>query len=465
MLLAICMSINIYAQTVPITGTVVDENGQPLVGAGVKSKDGKAGTTSDVNGKFSIRVSVGTTLTISFIGYAPLDVKVADNQPLAIKLAPDAKSDLNEVIVIGYSTVKKATLTGSVAQVSGSEITATKNEDIINDLAGKLPGVRIQQNTSEPGAYSNTYDIRGYSYSGNNTPTQPLIIIDGVPQSSDVLQRMDPNDVETFSVLKDASAAVYGVQAANGVILVTTKKGKKGQLQITYNITATDQVVNNQPSEASPVDWMTLTNQMSLHNANNISGGGTLAFQPAQVAQYQNGTLAGTNWTAATMNKTAGEWTHNLTAAGGSDNTTYFLSFGYLTQNSFFVNDAENYQKYNFRTNIDSKITKRLTLSMQLAGTADTQNTPSVADWNIFGAMWRNAPINPVYLNNDPTLPANPGYNGYGGENSVSMVTPSQSGYGLNTNKKFQGGLSLTYDVPYIDGLKAKAFFNYNYLV
>jgi len=463
MLLALCMSINIYAQTVPVTGNVFDETGQPLVGAGVKVKGGKDAATTDVNGRFALKVPIGTTLTISYMGYNSADVQIVDIKPLTVKLTPNANSDLNEVVVIGYSTVKKATLTGSVAQVSNAEIETTKNEDIVNDLAGKLPGVRVQQNTGEPGAYNNTYDIRGFTYSGNGIVTPPLIIIDGVPQGQDVMQRLDPNDVETISILKDASAAVYGVQAANGVILVTTKKGKAGQLSISYNVTGTDQVVSDQPALASAVQWMTLTNEMSMHNAANISGGGVLIFQPSLIAQYQSGALQGTNWTAATMNKTAPEWNHSITASGGSDNIKYFLSFGYLDQDSFFVTDDENYTKYNFRSNIEAKITKRLTLTMQLAGVSDLQNAPSTGDNNVIDPMWRNAPINPVYLDNNPAYPANPGYNNYGFNNSVSEITPSQSGYTANTNKKFQGGVTLTYDVPYIDGLRAKAFFNYNY--
>jgi TonB-linked SusC/RagA family outer membrane protein len=459
-LLACCIATQIYAQKIPVTGKVLDETGQPLIGAIIKVDGTTDGAAADNDGNFKLSVAVGAHLTVTYLGYNAKNVVVTSDKSLTITMDVKTSSDLNEVVVIGYGTVKKATLSGSVSAVSGADILTTKNEDIVNSLAGKLPGVRIVQNTAEPGSYNNSYDIRGFSGSGSGgTVTPPLIIIDGVPQDQSVLQRMDPNDVESLSVLKDASAAVYGVQAANGVILVTTKKGTKGQVSISYNVTGTLQVVSQQPQETSAAQWMTLTNQMTEHNIN----GPVLTFPLATVAQYQNGTQQGTNWIAATMNKTAPEWTHSITANGGSDNVNYFVSFGYLNQDSFFINNAENYDKYNFRSNIDAKISKRLTLSMQLAGSSDAATSPSVADWNIFGSMWRNPPINPVYLNNDPSLPANPGYNGYGNTNSVSMVTPSQSGYTLNKNQKFQGGLSLTYDVPYIDGLKAKAFYNYNY--
>jgi TonB-linked SusC/RagA family outer membrane protein len=461
MLLAVLMSVNIYAQTVPtITGVVLDENGSPMTGAGVKIKNTTNGTSTDVDGKFSLKASIGSTLVFSFVGYDPSEIVVAGLQPLTVKMTPNGKSDLNEVVVIGYGTVKKATLTGSVAAVSGTDIVTTKTEDVINSLAGKLPGIRVVQNSAEPGTYNNTFDIRGFSASGSGgAVSPPLVIIDGVPQGQDVLQRLDPNDIDSFSILKDASAAVYGVQAANGVILVTTKRGKKGQISINYNVTAMQQVVNQQPQLTSAVQYLTLMNQMSMHNIN----APIQTFPQSLIDQYANGTLTGTNWIAATMNKTAPEWQHSLTASGGSDNVTYFLSFGYLDQSGFFVNNAENYQRYNFRSNVDAKITKRLTFSVQLAGGSDVQNTPSVADWNIFSNMWRNAPINPVYLDAAQTVLSNPTYNGYGNGNSVAQVTPSLSGYGLNKTNKFQGGVSLTYQVPGLDGLKAKAFFNYNY--
>jgi len=449
----------VNAQSIPIKGTVLDENDSPLIGATVKVKSDKTGAITDARGHFALNAPPGSVLVVSYVGYIPQEV-AASSLTLHIKLKPDGKSDLNEVVIVGYSTTKKATLTGAVSQISGADISTTKDENLFNSLAGKVAGMRIVQNTAEPGSYNNNYDIRGFSASGaGGSVAPPLIIIDGVPEDQSVLQRMDPNDIETFSILKDASAAVYGVHAANGVILVTTKKGKKGQVSISYDVTGMEQVVNKQPVETNAAQWMTLTNQMSMHNINNP----VLTFQPSQITQYANGTLPQTNWIDATMNKRAPEWKHNITAMGGSDNINYYLSFGYLQQDGFFINDAENYKKYNFRSNVDAKISKRLTFSMQLAGNSDVQITPSQADWTIFSNMWRNAPINPVYYNNDTSLPANPGYNGYGGSNSVSQVTPSQSGYGQNQNKKFQGSGILTYNVPGIEGLNAKAFYNYSY--
>lgn len=449
-------------QVITVQGQVTDEKGEPLPGVGVREKGTGNGIVTDISGKYTLKVSgPKSVLVFSFVGFATQEVAVKNQIVINIKLLP-RNSDLNEVVVIGYGTVKKATLTGAVAAVSGDEIRSTKNENIINSLAGKLPGIRITQNTAEPGSYNNTYDIRGFSASGSGgSVSPPLIIIDGVPQGQDVLQRLDPNDIDSFSILKDASAAVYGVQAANGVILVTTKKGSKGHVEINYNLTSMLQVVNQQPATTNAVQYLTLMDQQSMHNIDNP----VLTFPLSMIDQYKNGTLKGTDWVSATMNKTAPEWQHSLTASGGSDNVNYFLSFGYLNQDGFFVTNAENYKKYNFRSNIEAKITKRLTLNMQLAGISDVQNKPPGQTYAIFSSMWRNAPINPVYLDDAQTLLANPGYNGYGAANTVALTTPAQAGYVSNTSQKFQGGLSLTYAVPGIEGLKAKGFFNYNYNV
>lgn len=451
-----------YNPAQEVTGKITDENGQPLAGVSIAEKGTTNGAFSDASGKYTIKPTTkDPVLVFSFVGYKTEEHAVSDRTLINVSMTA-TKSDLDEVVVVGYGTAKKATLTGSVAAITGKDITSTKNENIINSLAGKLPGLRVVQNTAEPGTYNNTYDIRGFSASGSGgSVSPPLIIIDGVPQGQDVLQRLDPNDIDSFSILKDASAAVYGVQAANGVILVTTKKGQKGQVAITYNMTGMQQVVNQQPVLTNAVQYLTLMNQASMHNINNP----VLTFPQTLIDQYQNGSLPSTNWVGATMNRTAPEWQHSLTASGGSDMVNYYMSFGYLSQDGFFINNAQNYKKYNFRSNIDAKITKRLTLSMQLAGLSDAQNSPSIASWNIFGAMWRNAPINPIYIDPAQSLLSNPGYNGYGISNSVAQVTPDQSGYSLNKTQKFQGGLSLTYDVPGLPGLKAKGFFNYNYNV
>ena len=227
-------------QPTSVSGVILDEKGSPLQGVSVTVAGTNTGTTTDSLGHFSIRAAKGATLIISYIKYGTQEVLIGDQKVLSINMSP-LTTNLNDVVVIGYGTQRKATLTGSVAQINGAEIVTTKNENVENMLNGKVPGLQILQNTAEPGDYANNIAIRGM---GN-----PLIVVDGVEMpdftvtgnngdnnvgSSNILTRLDPNDIESISVLKDASASVYGVKAANGVILVTTKRGKAGSLQLSY---------------------------------------------------------------------------------------------------------------------------------------------------------------------------------------------------------------------------------------
>ena len=204
-----------YAQTSRnISGQVVDELGEAIIGANVTVVGNKSlGTITDIDGNFTLTVTEGAILEVSYIGYVNKKVNVDKNTNYRIVLKEDAEQ-LDEVVVVGYGTQKKVNLTGAVSAITNEELAATKSQNAQNMLTGKVPGVRVIQKTSEPGEFTNQFDIRGFG--------SPLIVVDGIPRGD--LQRMDPNEIESISVLKDASAAIYGVRAANGVVLVTTKK-------------------------------------------------------------------------------------------------------------------------------------------------------------------------------------------------------------------------------------------------
>src|SRR5699024_9451035 len=232
-----------------VHGTVVDSaSGEPLVGVTIKVKGSTKGTTTDANGEFNLKeLPEDAVLEVSYLGYKAQTVSVKGNSNLKISLAATA-TGLNQLVVVGYGTQRKSTLANAVSSISGDEVVTTKNENIENSLTGKIAGLRIVQNSSEPGAFDNSIDIRGMG--------APLIVIDGVPR--DNITRLNPNDIESVSVLKDASAAVYGVRAANGVILITTKKGKKGKLNLNYSGTFTWQVPSGLLHTVDAIDYMTL---------------------------------------------------------------------------------------------------------------------------------------------------------------------------------------------------------------
>jgi TonB-linked SusC/RagA family outer membrane protein len=460
--LLLCPGIHAWAQTEnPITGTIVDEKGAPLQGVSVTIRSTTTGTSTDSAGHFTIRAAKGATLVFSYIKYGTQEVVFTSQRSLSITMTPTTTS-LNDVVVVGYGTQRKATLTGAVAQIGGAEIVTTRNENIENMLTGKVPGLQILQNTAEPGDYSNSISIRGM---GN-----PLIVVDGVQMpdfsvtqnsgdnnvgSSNILTRLDPNDIESISVLKDASASVYGVKAANGVILVTTKRGKSGSLQLSYTGTYGQQVPSGLPKPVNATQYMTLVNQQALHNAN----GGILTYTPADFDAYANGTKKSSDWYDAVFRKHAMQMQHNLTATGGSDNTTYLISGGYTDQDGLLKSGDLGYKRYNVRSNVTSRIGKRITINLNLSGIMDTKNAPSQSFWWITRETWREQPVQTFYANNQPPYYTNGIVDG---GNPIAYMNDDLVGYTTQKNYFLNGALSIDYKVPYIDGLTLRAFYSYN---
>jgi TonB-linked SusC/RagA family outer membrane protein len=445
----------------PITGIVVDEKGAPLQGVSVTVKGSNTGTSTDSTGKFTIRVAKGGTLVFSYIKYGTQELPITDQKTVTISMTPTTSS-MNDVVVVGYGTQRKATLTGSVAQISAAEIVTTKNENIENMLTGKVPGLMIVQNTSEPGDFANNISIRGM---GN-----PLIVVDGVQipdftvtgnngdnnvGTSNILTRLDPNDIESISVLKDASASVYGVKAANGVILVTTKHGKSGSLQLSYTGTYGLQVPSGLPKPVNATQYMTLVNQQDLHNAN----GGIISYTPQDFQDYADGTKKSTDWYDAVFKKRAMQQQHNLTATGGTDNTTYLLSAGYTDQDGILQSGDLNYKRYNVRSNVTSKIGKRITVNLNLSGIIDQKNQPSESFWWTTRETWRELPTQTIYANNNPAYLTNGIVDG---GNPVAYENSNIVGYSILNNTWLNGALSIDYKVPYVDGLTLRAFYSYN---
>ena len=219
-------SLGLDAQTITVSGTVVDESMQPVFGASVMVKGSKIGVATDMDGKYEIQAASDAVLEFSFLGFATKYEAVGGRGVINVVMAAD-NTWLESVVVVGYGTQKRGSLTGAVSGVNGENMIKTKNENPQNMLTGRVPGVRVWQKSAEPGTYNNSMDIRGLG--------EPLIVIDGVPRSTEDFQRLNANDIENVSVLKDASAAIYGVRGGNGVVLVTTKKGSEGKAAVQYN--------------------------------------------------------------------------------------------------------------------------------------------------------------------------------------------------------------------------------------
>jgi TonB-linked SusC/RagA family outer membrane protein len=436
---------NSFAQTGKIQGTVYNEKGTPLPDVTVKISGTTTGTVSDQNGRFAISAKKGAVLTFSFVGYEDQQVTIGDSSIINAHMAVGS-SNLSDVVVVGYGTQKKATLTGAVSSVTAKEIVTTKNENLENSLTGKIPGLRVVQNSSEPGSFNNSIDIRNF---GN-----PLVVIDGVPR--DNITRLDANDVESISVLKDASAAVYGVRGANGVILITTKKGKKGELELTYNGTYGWQVPYGLPKPVDAVDYMILANEQSLHNVN----GGHISFTQDDIDAYRNGTKQSTDWYSPVVRKAAPQTQHNISATGGSDNTTYYVSLGYTEQQGIFKSNDLNYKRYNLRSNLSTKISKNLTFDINLSGILDEKDQPYQDAWWIIRSFWRQLPTQTIYANNNPKYLQNGQVDG---SNPVALSNAAIDGYKVFGNKWFQSSAAITYNIPFVQGLSLKGLYSYDY--
>ncbi|HWK07979.1 MAG TPA: TonB-dependent receptor [Puia sp.] len=447
-----------------VQGRVMNEKGEPLAGASIKLKKGNRGTSTDSSGHFSLMARPGDELIISYVGFTQSQYIISDlPRDISIGLKALPGSNLNDIIVVGYGTQKKANVLGSVSVVKAEDLVVTKNENVVNMLTGKVPGMRIQQMSSEPGSFNTQYDIRGYGSSSTGNPSPPLIIIDGVPRGSGDLSRMDPSEIDNISVLKDASAAIYGVKAANGVILVTTKRGGRnanGKFNISYSVNQSFQQFLDVPQTVNGAQYMELYNESLKRNfGNNAITTAPAGFSDSLIQQYATGKLASTNWMKAINRTFAPETQHNLNMSGGSDKVNYFFDLGYLTQGSLFRTNSINYNRWNFRSNVNVNFTRRLRGAALVSGYTDTKNAPNSAVWTIFKYAENLLPTDPVYANNNPKYPHLEPDN----SNPVVMTNSNIVGQNIYKNKNFQGQLQLEYDIPGIPGLMAKGMYNYGY--
>jgi TonB-linked SusC/RagA family outer membrane protein len=452
----------LWAQNKSISGTVTDENNEPVAGASVSVKNTTTGTITDFNGKYTINAPDNATLVFSLLGYTSKEEKVNGRTTINVALAVDEQT-LGEVVVeVGYGTQRKVTLAGAVSGVKGTEMRQTKNENPQNMLTGKIAGVRVWQKSAEPGVFNSTFDIRGYQSSGTG---DPLVVIDGIPRSMSDFQRLNANDIDDISVLKDASAAIYGVFAANGVVLVTTKKGDTdGKVKFSYNGTYTFQKPSGMPVLADPFETMTLYNE----RAKSINNDGTVVtpiYGEDKFQAYRDGTLRSADWTSLMFSDYSPQTQHDVSISGGNNKVQYYVGLGYFAQEGFFKSGDLNYNKYNLRSNIGVEVIKGLKAEVNLSGYADQRNTPYSSAVDIIRNYWRQGVLFPAYADPEQTMLSYEGLDLE--ENSVAKMTADVSGYHKYEQKNFQSSAALTYDLgtafSVLKGLSAKVMFSYDY--
>ncbi len=423
-----------------IIGVVVDQNDQPLPGASIVEKGTVNGTQTDFDGKFSLTTTTeNIVLVVSYIGYKTKEISINENTDLSIILEEDA-ANLDEVVVVGYGTQKKSAITGSVVKVDAKDLTTVSVANTTELLGGRVAGLLTKQTSGVPGDDATQLNIRGFG--------TPLVLVDGIEMS---LDRVDPNDIESINVLKDGSAAVYGARAGNGVILVTTKRGKVGKPIIQYTgVTSFQQ----------PTVWKNTVNGGEFVEMQNESG--AASYTPEELALYK---AAGPgyesyNWERAVFRTWAPLNQHNLSVRGGSEKVRFFTSFGSLGQGGSFKSGDLNYNRYNVRSNIDTEITENLSFGIDLSYRKEKISKPFVALNDLYWQITVSEPILP------PVIPGYPELNAYSGGGftnraAVGSTKRSEVGYIDTNNEVLTGKIELDYKFPFLKGLSAKAAFSY----
>lgn len=440
------------AQGIMVKGKVVDQHNEPVIGATVGVDKGKAKTVTDIDGNFTLQVPANAQIVVNYIGMKPATQSVEGRRELNFVLQDDV-NQLQDVVVVGYGTQKRGSITGSVAAVKGDEMVRTKNENPQNMLTGRVAGVRVWQKSSEPGSYNNNFDVRGMG--------TPLVIIDGVPRDMSDFQRMNADDIQDISVLKDASASIYGLRSANGVVLVTTKKGQAGQTKFSYNGSYTIQSPKSMPKLLDAYKTMTLYNERNLNNVN----GGSKIYTDEMFDEFRNGTRRETDWNNLIFAKTSPQTNHNITVSGGNDKTQYFVSFGAFYQEGFFKSGDLNYHKYNITSNLTTEVYRGLKLSLNINAMTDKQNNPYCTSTDIIRNYWRQGVLFPAYADEAGTML---NYDGLDlEENTVAKMTADISGYRRYKQSQVLTSGIVEYDfgtlTNVLKGLKAKVMFSYDY--
>ncbi len=453
-----------------VTGKVVDPaNNEPLIGVNILVKGTTKGTVTDVDGMYSIEAAQGDVLVISYTGYSTQEITVGVENTLDVELA--SGSVLDEVVVVAYGKQKKVTVTGAVVGVQGDKLVKSPAVDMSNSLAGRLPGLVVIQPSGEPGYDGAIVRIRGTNTLGNSSP---LIVIDGIPDRAGGLGRLSPQDIESISVLKDASAAIYGARAANGAILITTKRGKSGKPTISYDFNQGWAQPTRVPEMANAPEYARIMNQLPIYKTIPVNewtaawqaiqttgtydsptaGVSTLNanYSPEAIRKHEDGSdpwgYPDTDWFGDAFKTWSPQKRHNLQLTGGNDKMRYLASLGYVDQDAYYRNSATRYQQYNARLNLDADVSDYIKTNIGLLARREDRRFPTESAGAIFRMLMRGRPTEPeVWPNGKPGPDIENGQNPY-------VITTNATGYQENPTDYLQANGSVEIGNPWIDGLK-----------
>ena len=456
--------------TKKITGTVVDAQG-PVIGASVMEKGTTNGTVTDFDGNFTLNVNPGATIVLSYIGYQTQEIKVGNQSNFNITLNED-DAVLEEVVVVGYGTMKKKLVTGATVQVKGEDIAKLNTTNALEAMQSSTPGVQITQSSSQPGKSYKVY-IRGIGTTGDS---QPLYVIDGVAGGN--LDGINPNDIESIDVLKDAaSAAIYGSRAANGVILVTTRQGKEGKIELTYNGSFGWSNVAKRPQLLNAQQYMTIIDEYTFNTSGQKMD--WAGYVPADVLNKVANGWEGTDWWDAFVNKNALQSNHSVTLTGGTDRSKFMMSYTYTGNEGIMGADkASYYKRHTIRLNSDHVLLKAKDFDAITIGEnvsiSYSRNHDLAEDgmyWSYIHSLLQTCPLMPQYADNgdiyyyqdfDGTVKYGDGWNSSLFSNPWENLTHG----GFNSiaeSRNINTAATAFLTIQPIKGLRFRSQFNYNW--
>ncbi len=433
-----------HSQGLQVSGTISDKStSEVLPGATVAVKGTTVATISDQNGKYKITAAKGATLVIDYIGMKSVERLVENAGIMDFALEPE-NLDLNEVVVVGYGTQSKKNLISSISTIKSAEIKRNPVADLSNTLAGRVTGVIAKQSSGEPGSDGSQILVRGVStFNGSSSP---LFVIDGIVRSQYDFAFLNPNEVESVNILKDASsAAIFGVKGANGVILVTTKRGSAGKLSVNYSMNYGSQSAVSLPDFSDSFTYATLYNEALAND------GREPLFTEEEITKFKDGSdpdlYPNTDWGKILLGGSAPMIQQNLSINGGNEKARYFVSLGYLNQQGLY--ETLSNKRYNARANLDLQLTKTTQLSVDLSGRIEDKDAPVASSTNIMQEAFRNPPIFPHMYSDGKLANPRPYPNPY-------AYIQEEAGYNRNNYDVLLTTFQLTQDIPWIDGLTLK---------
>lgn len=435
----IVASNHIQQQKKQITGTVLDESGVSIIGANVVEKGTRNGTITDNDGNFTLSVEGDVVLHITYIGYRSQDVSTSGKSSFKIILEEDSQA-LDEVLIIGYGTQKKETLTGAVSSISASDIITTKSANTVINMQGKLPGLLFRPSSGEPGDFGASLSIRGFG--------TPVVVIDGVVRDrsgAEDLAQLNSEDIESVSLLKDASAAIYGMNAANGVIIVTTKKGKNEKVRFSYSGLMGVNNPTDLPEIMTAYEHRVITNEMH-RNVGNPN-----FYSEEILEKFKNGEPGYTNWDWIDMyfhKITQPKFTHNISARGGSDKLNFYSSLGYTNDKGIIKSNIQNYERYTIRNNITASLTDNLDMNFMISGRLDNKQAMAGIFFDLYAVLMQNdRGVGPFTESGHySAIPPN-------NINPATLVSTDGAGYRRWRNTALNSQIDFTYTAPFLKNL------------